>query len=208
MTRTFIALELSESLQRSLGEMIRRMALELPGLRWVDPARIHLTLSFLGELTNEQLALAMEATELAVQKVSPFSYRLSQAGMFGSPRQPRVLWVGVEEPSGNLQRLHRILNQELERRGFEIDTRPFSPHFTLSRIKTQLTTDELQRLHRLLREPSLAHTAPQYHVQQLSVMKSELARAGAIYTRMREFPLFAQGVAREHYGIDGTIENP
>ena len=67
MTRTFIALELSESLQRFLDGIIRRMAQELPGLRWVDPAGIHLTLAFLGELTDEQLALAIESTEKAAR---------------------------------------------------------------------------------------------------------------------------------------------
>ncbi len=44
MTRTFIAL-LDEAQQRHLGELIRQMARELPTLRWVDVAGIHLTLS-------------------------------------------------------------------------------------------------------------------------------------------------------------------
>ncbi|HCJ34159.1 MAG TPA: RNA 2',3'-cyclic phosphodiesterase, partial [Ktedonobacter sp.] len=67
MTRTFIALELDESLQRYLGETIRQLAQELhgPALRWVDPAGIHLTLAFLGDLNDEQLAEAMRATERA-----------------------------------------------------------------------------------------------------------------------------------------------
>src|SRR5438105_10598653 len=90
MTRTFIALELDEALQHYLGGIIRHLGQELPGVRWVDPAGMHLTLAFLGELTDEQLASATDAAEVAARQVTPFDYRLQDLGVFGSPRQPRV----------------------------------------------------------------------------------------------------------------------
>ncbi len=189
MTRTFIALELDESLQRYLGEIIRRMAQELPGLRWVDPAGIHLTLAFLGELNDQQLAEATRAAELSAQSIPSFEYRLSHPGIFGSPRQPRVIWIGVEEPSGNLQLLHHQLNLELAQCEFEIDTRPFSPHLTLARIKAPLKPEELQRLQRLLAVQDRQPHSPLVRVRYLSVMKSELMRTGARYTSLRDVPL-------------------
>ncbi len=103
MTRTFIALELDEALQRHLRETIRQVAAELPRFSWVNPSGIHLTLAFLGELSDEQLLQASQAAEVAAQHGAPFDYRLSHLGIFGSPRQPRVLWVGIEETSGRLQ---------------------------------------------------------------------------------------------------------
>ncbi len=106
MTRTFIALELDESLQRFLGNVIHRLAQQLPSVRWVDPTGIHLTLSFLGELSDEQLSVAKQAADAAAQQITPFEFRLKELGMFGSQRQPRVIWMGIEESSGNLfQRL-------------------------------------------------------------------------------------------------------
>src|SRR5438270_13107607 len=128
MTRTFIALEMNSALQRHLAGVIRQMVQALPGVRWVDPAGIHLTLAFLAELTDEQLATAQEATMHAARQCVSFSYQLSHPGIFGSPRQPRVIWVGIAEPSRMLQRVHQVLNTELLQRGFEVDTRPFSPH--------------------------------------------------------------------------------
>ena len=193
MTRTFIALELDESLQRFLGEIISQAARELPNLRWVDPAGIHLTLAFLGELTDEQLAAAINASEVAAQKAIPFEYRLKGLGIFGSPNQPRVIWMGVEEQlSGQvegspLQRLHRALNKELEQRGFEVEKRPFSPHLTLARVKQPLSPYELQSLQRLLHSKQAAVSSPFYHVNHLSVMKSMLSRAGAKYTCLRQY---------------------
>src|SRR5947209_12199950 len=187
MTRTFIALELDESLQAYLGGIIHRMAQELPDLRWVDPAGIHLTLAFLGELSDEQLVEAMQAAELAARKVPSFDYRLSQPGVFGSPRQPRVIWIGIDEPTGRLLKLHQVLNQELEQRGFEVDKRPFSPHLTLSRIKAPLKPDEQQRLQRLIVARNILKSSSLYHVDEVSVMKSELSRSGPTYTCLQNY---------------------
>ena len=189
MTRTFIALEFDEALRRYLDELMHRMARDLPSLRWVDPAGIHLTLAFLGELTDEQLAKALQASEGAAQQVAPFTLRLSHPGIFGSPRQPRVIWMGIEEPSGRLIQLHRVLNRELEQHSFEVENRSFAPHLTLSRIKAPLSSQEQQRLQRLLADTQIAASAPTQQVNSISVMKSELSRAGAKYTCLQSYPL-------------------
>ena len=192
MTRTFIALELNEALQRFLGEIISQISQELPDLRWVDPTGIHLTLAFLGELSDDQLAAAIGASEEAAQKAIPFEYRLKGLGIFGSTHQPRVIWMGVEDlPSGKiqgspLQQLHRVLTRKLELRGFEIEKRPFSPHLTLARIKQPLSPDEQQRLQRLLHSRLAGSSSAVYQVNNLCVMKSELSRAGAKYTCLKE----------------------
>ncbi len=195
MTRTFIALDMDESLRSFLGEIINQSARELPDLRWVDPAGIHLTLAFLGELTDEQLAAAKHASEVAAQKAIPFDYRLKGLGVFGSSQQPRVIWMGVEDqPSGlvqgsPLQQLHRILSKELELHGFEVEKRPFSPHLTLARIKRPLSPDEQQRMQRLLHGKQAGASSSIYHVDHLCVMKSELSRAGARYTHLQKYAL-------------------
>src|SRR5437667_1503414 len=192
MTRTFIALELKETLQRFLGDIISQAAQELPNLRWVDPAGIHLTLAFLGNLTDEQLETAIDAARVAALQAVPFEYRLKGLGIFGSSSQPRVIWMGVEDlPSGKiqgspLQQLHRVLTKELELRGFETEKRPFSPHLTLVRIKQQLTLDAQQRLQRVLHSRLAGSSSAVYQFNNLCVMKSELSRAGAKYTCLRE----------------------
>ena len=192
MTRTFIALELNEARQRFLGDIIRRITLELPTLRWVNPASIHLTLAFLGYLTDEQLETAIDAARIAALQAVPFEYRLKGLSIFGSLSQPRVIWMGVEDlPSAKiqgspLQQLHRVLTRELEQRDFNLEKRPFSPHLTLARIKQPLTLDEQQRLQRLLHSRLAGSSSDIYQVNTLSVMKSELSRSGAKYTCLKE----------------------
>ncbi len=187
MIRTFIALDLDDSIRSILGGVIGQMAQELPPIRWVDPQGIHLTLAFLGDLTDEQVAKARQAAEAAAQQAAPFSFRLSHLGVFDSSRYPRVIWVGINEPSGALQQLHRLLGGELELRGFAVEKRVFSPHLTLARIKVPLGPDERQRLLHLLTEIKVASSP--YHASRLCVMRSELLRSGARYTALGDYVL-------------------
>jgi len=141
-------------------------------------------------LTDKQVAEAIQATEMVAQQAQPFSYRLSHLGTFGSPRYPRVIWMGVEEPSGSLVSIHRMLNQQLLQRGFEVDTRPFSPHLTLARLKSPLLSQEQQQLQSLLvGKPHSLVPADSYTAHHLDVMKSEPLQTGARYTSLQSCPI-------------------
>lgn len=188
MTRTFIALDMHASMQRALGQVLERFTQAMPNLRWVDAPGIHLTLAFLGELDDDRLALAMEATRAATHDFPAFDYRLTAPGIFGAPQQPRVIWMGVEDRplaqlhGSPLQRLHHTLNRELTHRGFETEKRPFSPHLTLARVKHPLTPADQQTLQRLLHIKQDTVNSVLYRAFHLNVMKSELSRAGAKYS--------------------------
>ncbi len=190
MTRTFIALEMNDSLQRHLERTIHQVTQILPDIRWVNPKSIHLTLAFLGELDDAQLADAMQAAEIAAQQVNVFHYQLTRLGIFGTIRHPRVIWMGIDEPTGKLNRLHHTLNQQLEQRGFVTDKRAFSPHLTLARVKAPLSPFEQQCLQQLLEgtQQDIISTEV-YPVRHIDVMKSELSRIGAIYTSLQSYPL-------------------
>lgn len=190
MTRTFISLEMNEALQRRLSGVIQRAALVLPNLRWVDPQGIHLTLAFLGELNQSQLSAAIIATQSAAQQAPAFTYRLTSLNIFGTPRQPRVLWMGIEEPTGALKRLHSALQQQLEQHSFSTDQRPFSPHLTLARGKAPLPAEQQTALQKLLTGAQEQLTAAQtYPAAHMYIMKSELTPAGAKYTCLDSYAL-------------------
>jgi len=190
LTRTFIALETNEALQCHLTNVIRQVTLVLPAIRWVEPVSIHLTLAFLDELTDEQVAEAVQATQMAAQQAQSFSYRLSRLGTFGSSRYPRVIWMGVEEASGSLASVHCMLSQQLLQRGFEIDTRPFLPHLTLARLKSPLSSQEQQQLQTLLADkPHRLVSTSSYAADSLDVMRSERRQMGACYSCLRSCPM-------------------
>lgn len=188
MTRTFLALELPETIKAVLRRRIERLAHALPEVRFVDVAGLHLTLAFLGELDNAHLAAATEAAEEAASAHAPITLRLARLGTFGSARSPRVIWVGLAGEVAQLGALQSTLADALAARGFPREARPFAPHLTLARIKKPLSDDLLAALARLQGEP-----APDaaWQADALSVMKSELLRPAALYTALSRWPLAA-----------------
>jgi 2'-5' RNA ligase len=188
MTRTFIAIALSDEARVSLRREITSLATALPAVRWVNVASLHLTLAFLGELDDEHLAAAQEATQVAALGGAPFALKLDRLGTFGSPHAPRVIWAGVDGEVAALRRIQAILSDQLDQRNFPPQEHPtYSPHLTLARVKDRLPAAELTALQHRIGAP-LAHTAT-WTVTAVDVMKSELTRPAARYTTLASYPL-------------------
>lgn len=191
MTRTFIALDLSAAARETVARQARRLERALPGLRSVDPATLHLTLAFLGELDEAAIGAATEVTETAARETAPVTLTLGRLGVFGAPDAPRVIWLGLADDMARLYALQRRLAQALAARGFPPEVRRYSPHLTLARPKGRLDAEAARRLRDLLAEPALplAPDAPPWRVTEAQVMRSDLTRAGARYTPLRVIPL-------------------
>lgn len=203
MTRTFVAVELGDDARAALACTLARLARALPGVRWVDAPRVHLTLAFLGELDDERLDAVGAAAEEAAGLARPFTLRIAGLGMFGTPVAPQVVWAGVGGDLPRLLRLQAGLADALETRGFARETRPFAPHLTLARLRDPLGAEALGRLRRIIedaRERGARSRGPaedmldaRVPVDHLSVMKSELLRPAARYTCLRAIALGTRG---------------
>jgi 2'-5' RNA ligase len=188
--RVFIAIEMNEEARTYLRGQIRQLAQILPTVRWVDPASIHLTLAFLGEIDEEQLAMATIASARAGAAAHPFTLQLATPGYFGPAHAPRVIWSGLGGDMAALQALHRHLSAELAARGFMLDERPFTPHLTLARVKNTLKPAEVSAFGVFLAHHALRPAqAPSLPVDHIAVMRSELFRDGARYTTLSTHPL-------------------
>jgi 2'-5' RNA ligase len=192
MTRTFIAVELGDPARAYLTRQIASLRTALPGIHWVDPASLHLTLAFLGELDDERLARARDATQQAARSVHPFSLRIAGLGTFGRPDAPRVVWAGVGGDLDHLLRLHAALRAALASQGFVPEDRDFSPHLTLARLRTPLPPEQAARLIQRVQAAPPGHkksSGAAIAADEISVMKSELLRPAARYTRLNAFAL-------------------
>lgn len=186
MTRTFLALELPYAVRNTLRRRIERLARMIPEVRWADPASLHVTLVFLGELDDTQLDAATQAAATVAGAHAPFSLELASLGTFGSARSPRVIWVGLAGEKARLLSLQAAVADDLAARGFSREERPFSPHLTLARVKKPLSDDSLAALAHVQYE---APPDAAWRADAIAVMKSELLHSGARYTRLSCWPL-------------------
>ena len=180
--RSFIAIELPEEAKEGLA----RLRKELEGdehrfVKWVDPGGIHLTLKFLGNISSKRLTEITEVIGEAARATSPFHLEISGLGAFPSLRQARVFWVGIGGELDKLSRLQQNIDSALAALGFAKEERSFVPHLTLARIRQGASPLERRSFGELVGSTIFED---KYHmkVEAISLMRSQLTPAGAIYT--------------------------
>ncbi|MBN1217740.1 MAG: RNA 2',3'-cyclic phosphodiesterase [Anaerolineae bacterium] len=193
--RSFIAIELSDEVRDQLAKLQGRLkSVVLPNaVRWTAPQKIHLTLHFLGDVAMADLEQIAAALEAATSTCPPFSVTLAGLGCFPNTHRPRIVWTGVTGELETLVKLHQDLGEQLKQGiGFIPESRPYSPHLTIGRIKKDLPRQRLAQLGQALElEQSRVGQLARLEVRQVSLIKSELKPDGPVYT-----PL-AQGILRQ-----------
>lgn len=136
--RLFVALDLPAGAKAALAASCKELQGLLPaGMRWVNPAGIHLTLKFLGavEAGRVDALLAALRSAAAAGDQPPFPLHLDGLGVFPNRREPRVIWAGVGGDLDRLAKMQRRVEQAMARLGFPEESRAFRPHLTLGRVR-------------------------------------------------------------------------
>lgn len=182
--RTFICVEIPEAIKERIALLQREMRQTDAQVSWAKPENIHLTIKFLGNVAQSKIQPVCRAVERAAASIEQFEIEIAGAGCFPSPRNARVLWVGLAELPGALKRLHASVEDELAREGFPREPKRFSPHLTIARIRS---------LHGagLLAEQLIARSfePESFTAREVIVMRSDLKPTGSIYTPLAVIPL-------------------
>ena len=181
--RCFIAIELPDGIRRKISQLQEKLKAGSPdSVRWINPDSIHLTLNFLGDVASERVAEITGAMREAARGVLPFSLEVRGTGIFPSVKRARVAWVGLGGEVDTLLRLQKELASNLEVLGFMPEAREFTPHLTLARVNERASPEERQRFGELV--TSAKFESGSISVSAISLMRSQLNRAGAIYSRL------------------------
>ena len=182
--RSFIAIELPEGLKVELIQLQGQLKLgEQSWVKWVDSSSIHLTLKFLGNIAVGRINEIIRAMEEAVLGISPFHLEVRELGAFPNFKRVQVAWVGVGGEVDKLVQLQQRIDSNLAPLGFAIETRPFTAHLTLARLRDRASPDERQRFGQLIAGTRF-ESAYTIKVDAVSLMKSQLTKEGAIYSRL------------------------
>ena len=182
--RSFIAIELPDELKLALARLQDKLRqTQQPWIKWVDPQAIHLTLKFLGNISVDKISRITKAMEAATQGIPPFHLEVSNLGAFPNLRQVQVVWVGVGGEIDRLRELQQRLDSHLVPLGFSAEKREFTAHLTLARLRNHAPPDERQRLGHLIAATKFENAHP-IEVAAINLMKSQLTREGAIYSKI------------------------
>ncbi|MEE2938090.1 MAG: RNA 2',3'-cyclic phosphodiesterase [Planctomycetota bacterium] len=177
--RSFISIPLAKDVLRGGVRLLQRLSHPGDGIKWVPTDNFHLTLKFLGEVDNTEVPNVCEAIREICQHSTPFELSFAGTGAFPDISRARVVWVGIDDPSGELTRLATELDKKLADLGFKRESRDYTPHLTLGRTKSGSRRANPEVIERLQQEQDVDLGIMQ--VSKLHLMASFLDKQGPTY---------------------------
>jgi len=195
--RSFIAIELPDEVIAGLVQLQAQLKLgKPPSVKWVDPYSIHLTLKFLDNITVDRISEITQAMEKATSELSPFHLKVTGLGVFPNLKRVQVAWVGISGEVDKLSQLQKRLESNLKPLGFTPESRPFTAHLTLARLRDQASLDERHRFGQLIANTTF-ESSYNIEVDAISLIRSQLTREGAIYSRISSVKLQRGNLSNE-----------
>jgi RNA 2',3'-cyclic 3'-phosphodiesterase len=180
--RGFIAIDIAATPQILTFE--NEIAHTGADVKLVESQNIHITLKFLGDTDEKDIDAIEKSMKEAVKNIKPFPVTLRGTGVFPNQKYVKVLWVGIID-NGIIGPIAQALEDSLASLGFKKESRGFSPHLTVGRVRTAKNKEKLLDI------------TQQYHETEFTVQEvisivlkqSELTPKGPIYTTVREVRL-------------------
>jgi len=201
--RGFVAIALPDEIRSRCARLLTTLRGEARQVSWVKPGNLHLTLKFLGSTRPSQAERLLASLAHKAMKLSPFEVVLGGLGVFPTFRRPRIIWVGVSEGAGSLEELAAKVEGAAAKAGFSRESRRFSPHLTLGRVKMarrrsgkpsaqplseKRVGEDLEDLQALLGR-SDPGALGRFTVREMVLIESRLSPGGALYTPLARVKL-------------------
>ena len=190
--RLFVALDLPEPVRHAITELIAKLQPKSRTARWIRPENLHITLKFIGHVGNEKLSPIQTALS-SIRAAQPIELHFRGMGFFPNEHRPRAFWCGIAA-SPILAELAANIDRALVPLGVEAETRPFAPHLTVARFKSDEGIREVVHAANDMKSTDFgAAFETNFHLYE-SLLKS----TGAQYNRLASFPFVGGSTAQAH----------
>ncbi len=179
--RCFISIELPENVRSQIFHSFEKLKNSKLGFgNFVDKNNLHLTLKFLGDLSEDKIELVKKA--LSEVEFRQFSVETGELGFFPNEKFIKILWLDLISPE--FEFLKKSIDDKLQKLGFNEKEKDFVAHLTLTRIKK---IDNKEAFLEKVQE--IAPKKMFFVANQFSLMKSILKKNGPEYKILAEFPM-------------------
>ncbi len=180
MMRAFIAIDLNDVVRASLGRIQEKLRVADAAVKGVKPGNAHLTLKFLGEISEADAESVKSFLDEAAGDAREFQVAFSGLGFFPDSRRPRVLWAGISSGADELRHIAGRIDKRTATLGIPKEKRVFSAHLTLGRIKSNRNIEALVSLV----EKSKDVRAGELAAREVHLIRSVLSQTGPTYTKL------------------------
>ncbi len=176
--RCFLAIELPDAVRQRLAALQTQLRELDRAVRWTRPEQIHLTLKFLGDVPDPQIARVCEVVRTTLAARGCFELEVQGVGCFPPQGPPRIVWAGLAGPPAELVSMYESFEVAFGELGYPPEGRAFRPHLTLGRTRDRSPVHAVRpALHGLV-----SFSAGAFTVRQLVLFESVLGRGGATHT--------------------------
>ncbi len=183
--RTFIAIDIPEEIKDEIFEIEKELSKAAgEGIKWEEKEKFHITLKFLGDVNEEAINSIYQTLNESLSGFGKFSVIYKGIGAFPDFKNPRVIWVGCEDPIGKLFELQKIVEEKMSELGFEKEDKEYHPHITLGRVKKAKNISSL-----IKKMENINFEAKTGEVAEVLIMKSDLKPSGSVYSVLRKIKL-------------------
>lgn len=185
--RLFVAVNIPDELKTGITEIQEHLKHSIESVKWVAADKLHITLKFLGEVQKDYVAEITEAIEESTKPFKPFDVSFSVSGDFPNDAHPRVVWVDIDGGRETLAKLAQAIEDKLLSLGLGIakETRPFSPHLTLGRVRAEHGVGTITK-RQLVPSPRKVGS---FTVKSIDIMQSNLDPKGAEYICLKSISI-------------------
>jgi RNA 2',3'-cyclic 3'-phosphodiesterase len=184
--RTFVAVEITSAIRSRAMELIDALDGTAADVNWVEPQNLHLTLKFLGDVHQNEIARVCQAMARGAADVEPFGLEVCGAGAFPQAARPRTIWLGATTGTEPMIVLHDRIEAALAKLGFREEHRRFRPHMTIGRVRG--VGPSITELGTLLQQQA-DFAAGRMNVGKVTLFGSTLTPDGPVYDVLGTAPL-------------------
>jgi 2'-5' RNA ligase len=178
--RLFTAIDLPSDILLRLERLLSALRPEAL-IKWSPLDNLHITTKFIGEWPEARVPELHDALRRVTRR-QPFDIELKGLGWFPNERSPRVLWLGVEGGT-HLSDLASETENALAPLGIAKESREFSPHLTLARIKSPVPLSNLRKRVQQMQPAEMGTIA----VRRLSLFRSRPGTNASIYEKLMDY---------------------
>jgi 2'-5' RNA ligase len=181
--RAFIAVDLPVSVKKTIADLQTELKRSPSDVKWVRPANCHITVKFLGDISNDQAESVGRVLEECAAGCSAFPLIVDSVGAFPKIERPNIIWLGLADEKNQLARIAGEIEGKLLKLGFIQEDRPFAPHITIGRTRPGSHKALSEALKTIAVPAGLA-----FEAKAITLFKSDLPSEGPVYSVLKEYP--------------------
>ena len=184
--RTFLAAEIDKNVNDRINELMDKYRASDRCVKWGKTATNHITIYFFGEVEANDIELLKGTISDALKQIRPFKASAAGISAFPSMKRPRVFWIGIENKTNELEKIYESIKKDLPGKKIKvnIETKNYTPHLTIGRVKDRCDPVTLQRL--------LADSGKEFgsfSIEKIILYQSILKKEGPLYKALDVFQL-------------------